>query len=62
MAQRPAVPPGSGESPLWLLGCDRVWGGLVVRAKRESGAGSPNGPQSPRLAPGGFYGVWNGRD
>jgi hypothetical protein len=30
-------------------------GGLVVSARRFSGAGSPNGPPSHRLAPGGFY-------
>ena len=40
-----------------LVGGDRGLGGLVVRAWRESGVGWPNGPLSPRLAPGGFYGL-----
>ena len=63
MARRPAVHPGSEESPLWLLGWDRVWGGLVVDGCLGfRGPGWPNGPQSPRLAPGGFYEAWLGRD
>jgi hypothetical protein len=39
-----------------LLGGDRGLGGLVGNDLRESAAGSPNGPPSHRLAPGGFYG------
>jgi len=51
----PAVPPGADKSHLWSLGRDRVLGGLVRDALWASGAGWPNGPPSPRLAPGGFY-------
>ena len=52
-AQRPAV--GGFQR---LVGGDRGLGGLVVDAGWQSGVGRPNGPPSPRLAPGGFYAVW----
>ena len=51
---RPAVP--AVEVPV-LVGCDGGLGVVVVNGFscfREPG--SPNGPPSPRLAPGGFYG------
>ena len=38
------------------FGGDGGSGGLAVNAWLSSEAGSPNGPPSPRLAPGGFYG------
>ena len=53
MAQRPAVPrfkcPG-------VFGCESVLGVVVVNdCSGCRGPGWPNGPPSPRLAPGGFY-------
>ena len=44
-----------GKSHQGSFGGDRGLGVVVVMALRESGAGKPNGPPSPRLAPGGFY-------
>jgi len=56
-ARRPAVQvPG-------LVGGDRGLGGLVVDGCAGfRKLGCPNGPPSPRLAPGGFYGVTRVRD
>jgi hypothetical protein len=51
-AQRPAV---QGFKYRELVGGERGLGELVVSGLRESGPGSPNGPPSHRLAPGGFY-------
>ena len=51
-SERPARWHGFAPS---MVGGDRGLGGLVVRAWWVSGAGWPNGPPSPRLAPGGFY-------
>ena len=63
MARRPAVHPGSAVEVPRVSVAERFLGGLVVDGclglRRP---GSPNGPQSPRLAPGGFYGVGVGRD
>ena len=51
---RPAVPvPAKSRGSVV---CERGLGRLVVNVRRQSGAGWPNGPPSPRLAPGGFYG------
>jgi len=52
-SERPARWHGLAPS---LGGWDHRLGGLLVNARRSSEAGSPNGPPSPRLAPGGFYG------
>ena len=54
MTGRPA--PGGVDSHLGSLGRDGVWGGLGVSGSSGfRGPGWPNGPPSPRLAPGGFY-------
>jgi len=54
--QRPAVPPQGVASHQGSLGGEGVWGRLVVNdCSGLRGPGWPNGPPSPRLAPGGFY-------
>ena len=55
--QRAGVP---GYKFLGVFGCEGGLGGLVVGVGRGSGVGRPNGPPSPRLAPGGFYGLDTG--
>ena len=50
------VSPGPGADQ-GALGCDRVWGVVVVNGcSGFRDTGRPNSPQSPQLAPGGFYG------